>query len=75
MFDKPTSFLYSALKGKFFYSLPGHLKFFNLKFSVELGMLSTSIDLITITTLFFVDKIFVSLLAGITSFAILDSGC
>lgn len=65
----------SALKGKFFYSLPGHLKFFNLKFSVELGTLSTSIDLITITTLFFVDKIFVSLLAGITSFAILDSGC
>ena len=60
---------------KFFYSLPGHLKFFNLKFSVELGTLSTSIDLITITTLFFVDKIFVSLLAGITSFAILDSGC
>ena len=65
----------TALKGKFFYSLPGHLKFFNLKFSVELGTLSTSIDLITITTLFFVDKIFVSLLAGITSFAILDSGC
>ena len=63
----------TALKGKFCYSLPGHLKFFNFKFSVESGTLSTSIGFIPITTHFFVDKIFVPLLAGITSFAILIS--
>ena len=61
------------LKGKFYYSLPGCLKFPVSEFSVKIGKLSTFIGPISTSSSFFVDKIFISLLAGITSFAILIS--
>ena len=61
----------SALKGKFHYSLPGNLKFWFFEFSRKIGKLSTSIGSSSTATRFFVDKIHISSLAGITSFAIL----
>ena len=61
----------AVLKGKFRYSLPGCLKFPDSEFSVKIGKLSTFLGPISTFPSFFVDKIFISLLAGITSFAIL----
>ena len=61
----------TALKGKFYYSLPGYLKFPVSEFSVKIGKLSTFISSISTISCFFVDIFFISLLAGITSFAIL----
>ena len=66
-------FVCSALKGKFHYSLPRNLKFSNFEFSLKNGKLSTFIGSTSSTVHFFVDKIFIFLPAGITSFAILIS--
>lgn len=63
----------AALKSEFRYILPRKRKFLDLEFSVKIRELSTFTGSISTTTYFFVDKFFISSLAGITPFAIFIS--